>query len=67
MRLYEFAVIKSEKRDKDGELTLAAKVVVPITPLLARDDDQAKLLAARAIPEEDIAGIDDLTVVVRPF
>lgn len=69
MKLYEYAVVLDEKRDKDDEVTEAATVVVPVTEVLARDDAQAQLLAARSIPETYIetGKLDRLTVVVRPF
>jgi hypothetical protein len=67
MKLYEIAVLKNEKTDKDGEVVDAADIVVPITPVLARDDAQAQLLAARAIPADEIDNLDRLVVVVRPF
>ena len=69
MKLYEYAVILDEKTDRDGEVTEEAAVVVPVTAVLARDDAQAQLLAARSIPEEFTTNgkLDRLTVVVRPF
>jgi len=67
MKLYEYAVILDEKRDKDDEITEESQVIVPVETVLARDDAQAQLLAARSIPEERIKDIDRLTVVVRPF
>lgn len=69
MKLYEYAVILDEKEDRDGETIEDAQIVVPPTAVLARDDAQAQLLAARAIPAEHIDGgkLDRLTVVVRPF
>lgn len=68
-RLYEYAVLLEEKRDKDGEVTDPAEVIVPITNVLARDDAQAQMLAARAIPAEYVENgkFDRLVVVVRPF
>lgn len=67
MKLYEYAVIREAKEDRDGEVVQEAAVVVEPTAVLARDDAQAQLLAARAIPEADIDALDRLTVVVRPF
>lgn len=69
MKLYEYAVVLDEKRDKDDEVTEEARVVVPVTEVLARDDAQAQLLAARSIPQDlvDTGKLDRLTVVVRPF
>lgn len=68
-RLYEYAVLLEEKRDKDGEVKEDAEVVVEITTVLARDDAQAQMLAARAIPEAYVKNgkLDRLVVVVRPF
>ena len=69
MKLYEYAVVLDEKRDKDDEITDDSRIVVPITAVVARDDAQAQLLAARSIPEEYLTNgkLDRLTVVVRPF
>lgn len=69
MKLYEYAVILDEKLGRDDEIVDEAKVVVDPTAVLARDDAQAQLLAARAIPEEYVTNgkLDRLTVVVRPF
>lgn len=69
MKLYEYAVVLDERRDGDDEVVEEARIVVEPTAVLARDDAQAQLLAARAIPDEDAKGarLDRLTVVVRPF
>lgn len=67
MQLYQYAVIKNEKLNKDGEIVDEASLVVPITELLARDEDQAMLLAARQIPEDELTNIDRLVVALRPF
>lgn len=69
MKLYEFAVVLDEKRDKDDEITDDSRIVVPVTAVLAKDDAQAQLLAARSIPEEYVTNgkLDRLKVVVRPF
>ena len=68
-QLYEYAVILNEKRDKDGEETEPAELVVEPTTVLARDEGQAQMLAARASPESLTKNgkLDRLVVVVRPF
>jgi hypothetical protein len=48
VKLYEYAVVLDEKRDKDDEVTDDSRIVVPITAVVARDDAQAQLLAARS-------------------
>jgi hypothetical protein len=66
--MYEYAVILNEKRDKEGEVTEEAEIVVPVKTVLARDEEQAQLIAARSIPDEFMIGkLDRLMVVVRPF
>jgi hypothetical protein len=67
--MFEFAVVLDEKRDKDGEVVEGAEMVVEPQAILARDADQAKLKAARAIPDELVndGKLDRLVVVVRPF
>lgn len=67
MTLFEYAVIKQEKRDKDGDITDDAAVVVPVTTILANDESQATMIASRAIPEDVMGDIDRLSVVIRPF
>lgn len=67
LRLFQYAVILQPKENKDGDVTEAGKLVVEPTTVLADSDDQAQLLAGRAIPEEYITDLDRLTVVVRPF
>ena len=42
MQIYEFAVLLNEKRDKDGEVTEPAEIVVDVTRVLARDEAQAQ-------------------------
>lgn len=67
LKLYQYAVIKQPKLDKDGDVAEEGSLVVDITSVLAKDDDQAQLLAARAIPEAEIANLDRLVVVLTPF
>jgi hypothetical protein len=67
--MFEYAVLLNEKRDKDGDVTEEAAIVVPVTQIVAHDQAQAQMLAARAIPDEFVADgkLDRLQVVVRPF
>lgn len=67
LTLWQYAVIKQPKEDKDGNVVEEGKVVVDPVTVLAADSDQATLLASRAIPEEEIGNLDRLTVAVRPF
>lgn len=68
-QLFEYAVILQPKVDKDGEEVEAGQIIVEPTTVLARDEGQAQMLAARAIPDEHAQGgkLDRLQVVVRSF
>ena len=67
-QMFEYAVICQEKRDRDGDIVEPAEVVVPVTQVLASDEKQAQLLAARSIPEAYTDGkLDRVQVVIRPF
>lgn len=67
LHLYEYAVILQPKLDKDGETVDEGKIVVEVKQVLARDPEQAGMVAARAIPDDLMDKLDRLTVVVRPF
>lgn len=69
LKLYEYAVILQPKIDKDGDTTEDGEIIVPVTTVTAKDEQQAQMFAARAIPEEYVSNgkLDRLTVVVRPF
>jgi hypothetical protein len=67
VQLFEYAVFKDEKRDKDDQITEPAVVLVPPTTVLAENDKQVGIRAAKAIPDEHMDDLDRIQVVVRPF
>lgn len=67
MMLFNYAVILQPKVDKDGEITEDGQLLVEPKPLLAKDKEQATLIAGRAIPEDSMSKLDRVTVVVSPF
>lgn len=66
-KLFEYAVFKDDKLDKEGDITESAVVLVPPTTVLAKDDKQVGMLAARAIGDEHMDDLDRIQIVVRPF
>lgn len=66
MQLFQYAVLKhpTEEEAKNGGKT--TMIVEPKT-VLAKDIQQATLLAARGIPEEHVEDLDRIEVAVRPF
>jgi hypothetical protein len=67
MQLFEYAIWKDRKVDKDGDEVEAALVLVSPTVVLADNDKQVGIKAARDIPEEHMGDLDRIQVVVRPF
>jgi hypothetical protein len=67
MPLFEYCVIKDEKRDKEDHVVDEAKVLVEITAILAKSDKEVAMRAAKAIPDEEMENIDRIQVLVRPF
>lgn len=66
MKIFQYAAIyvpKSERKDSAD----TAKIIVEPTNVLAKDDKQAAMLAARAIPEEYLSKLDQVDIIVRPF
>ena len=69
-KLYEYAVIytpiatkeQNERGDKPK-----AELIVPVTHVLANNDKEASMLAARAIPENYTDKLDRLEIALRPF
>lgn len=69
-KLFEYAVIKHEKKNKDNEIVEAAKVLVPRTEVLAGSEQQVGMIAAKAVPDDEIndqEAMDRVEVIVRPF
>lgn len=68
MKLFEYAVFKDEKVNKDGDVVDAAVILVEPKVILAKDERQVGLRAAKALPD-DISDddLDRVQVVVRPF
>ena len=70
MRLYEYVILfhpHQTKEQKDSGETPRSKIVVDVTRMLARDDKEVTLVAARSIPEEYLDKLDRVEVGVRPF
>lgn len=67
MQLYEYAVWKDEKLDKDGEVVDPGAVLTPPTAILAQNDAHVGMIAARSLSEDDMKDVERITVSIRPF
>ena len=66
MKLYEFVALYHPKKKK-GEEKQKSELIVDIQRVLADSEDEVKILAARAIPEEYTDKLDRVELAVRPF
>lgn len=70
MKLYEYAVIYNPLATKDqqerGEQP-KSELVVDVTRVLANNDKEALMLAARSIPEKYTDKLDRMEIACRPF
>lgn len=66
MKLFEYAIILNEKEEK-GKVVDAAQLLVAPTNLLAKDQAQAYVIAAREIPAEHMDHLDRVVIAIRPF
>ena len=70
MKLFEYAVLyhpHQTKEQKDRGEQAKSKLLIDVTRVLARDDKEVTLMAARAIPEEYLDKLNQVEVAVRPF
>jgi len=67
MQLFEYAVIKNEKRDRDGEVVDEARILIEPGFMLAKDVTQVNLKLARQLPEAEVEDADRIQIMVRPF
>jgi hypothetical protein len=68
LKLFQVVTLLHPKLNKDGESDEEITIISDgIETLLAADDKQAGLLAARKISEADIKNLSRIEVIVRPF
>ena len=67
MKIYEFAAIYIPEEIEGQKTTEKAVIIVSPQTILAKDEKQAAMLAARAIPEGYIDRLDRVEIAVRPF
>lgn len=70
MKLYEFAVIynplPTKEQTERGEKAKSV-LLVDVTRVLANDEKEAMMLAARSIPETHTDKLDRVEIACRPF
>ena len=58
-KLYTYAVIYRSEAE--------ALILIPPTPIMARDESEVKIVASRQIPEDMMEKLNEVDILVRPF
>lgn len=69
-KLFEYAILYHPKTIKDGsgnDITTPDKIISSPQFVLAKDDKEVAIRAARSIPDEYMDKLDLVEIVVRPF
>lgn len=67
LRLFQYAVLLHPNVTTDGKYEEKTKIIKDLTTLLAKDEKEVGLVAARAIPEEYVSDLDRVEIQVRPL
>lgn len=69
-RLFEYAILYHPlrtKKDEDEGLEPKSMVVMAPTSVLAKDQAEATLIAARQIPDKYLDRLSSVEIAIRPF
>lgn len=66
MKIFQFAILL-HPTSKEREEGKSSELIVPVTTVVAPDQNGATLQAGRAIPANYLDKLDRLEVAVRPF
>jgi hypothetical protein len=69
-RLFEYAILYHPlrtKADEDEGREPKSQLLVQPTPLLANDQQEATLVAARQIPDAYLDKLSSVEIAIRPF
>ena len=67
LRLFEYAILLHPETDEDGKELGKTTLLKPLSSILAKDEKQVGVLAAREISEEHVEHLERVEIVVRPF
>lgn len=67
LKLFEYAVLLHPELDKEGKFIGKTTLLKEPALLLAKDEQQVGMLAAREVPKEHLEHLERVEIVVRPF
>lgn len=66
MKIFEYSILYHAGADEKKKDSFS-KIIKPITAILAENEKAALILAAREIPEQYLAKLNQVEIAVRPF
>lgn len=66
-KVYEFLVLHVPRAKDENEVPDRPTIIVDLERIVAYDEQEASIRAARAIPAEYDDRLDEVQVVIRPF
>jgi hypothetical protein len=67
LRIFEYAILLHPETNKKGEEAGKTEMLSAPKTILAKDDKQVGMLAAREIAAEHLDHLERVEVIVRPF
>ena len=65
--VFEFVILHHPKSKKKDAARPKSRVVVDLERVIAKDQQEAVIVAARRIPENLMSELEDVEILVRPF
>ena len=66
-RIFEYAIIQHPEPENDNAKQPPSVLIQAPTCVLASDQQQATILAAREIPDDLLDKLDEVEIAIRPF
>lgn len=67
-KLFEYAIlVHTDTKDAKKTGSARTKLLSEVNHIVATDEKQAAILAAREIPEQYLNNLDNVEVLIRPF
>ena len=66
-KLFEYIAILQPEMDENDNPKGKAELIVHVTQVLAGEEKEVAILAARDLPEDAVDKLDRIDIVIRPF
>lgn len=66
-KLFEYAIMVHADSKEVKKTGVKSKLITKVNHIVATDEKQAAILAAREIPDQYLSNLDNVEVLIRPF